>query len=362
MINVKNNIFAFLGSSGSGKDSLAIMLEEEFGVTRLISHTTRIPRKGENNKSYFFVDVDTFNTFDFIEEVEYAGNKYGLSKAEIDDKLKSNDVYTIVNREGVEALKSLYGDQVKCIYIYADMATTRERMIARGDSKEAIEIRLNNAIVDREFENFDIADKVIYNNKDLSSARQSLREFITPTIFVDIDETLFKSIERFVSIYNKMNETDVDYRKVYDYDFAPAIKDLDISKKIAIFNSSMFYKDIECYEGALFAIRRLALSYNIKFLTMGTHENIKYKMKELEWLFPDAEVINLTNVDKSIINYGFRDFIIDDVEDILITSGCPNKILFAPNGEKDYNKSFRGVKCDSWMNIYELLRIPKEEN
>ena len=358
---MKNNIFAFLGSSGSGKDCLASILEEEYGITRLISHATRHPRTGEDGCSYFFVDSDAFDKLDFIEEVEYAGNRYGLSKAEIDSKLQYNDVYTIVNREGVEALKSIYGDQVKCIYVYADMATTKKRMIARGDSKEAIETRLNNAVVERELENFDIADKVIYNNKDLASAKESLREFITPTIFIDIDETLFKSIERFVNIYNKLEGANVDYTKVYDYDFAPAIKDLSFSEKMAIFNSSMFYKDIECYEGALFTIKRLSLYYNIKFLTMGTHENIKYKMKELERIFPDAKVINLTNVDKSIINYGFRDFIIDDVEDILITSGCPNKILFAPNGEKDYNKSFRGVKCDSWMSIYELLSLPKEE-
>ena len=359
---MENKIFILLGASGSGKSELSKVFKE-YEISELISHTTRKKRVGENENVYHFVDKNEFDKVDFIEKVVYSSNHYGLSKDEVEAKLMIGDVFTIMDAVGVSEMKKLYGDRVKVIYVYTPMSELKKRMLTRGDDEVLVDARLNHAVEKGEMNNFDIADLTIYN-MSLEIAKQSLREFITPTIYIDLDEVVFKSVERFVEIYNVLHGKNCNYRKVYDYDFSPAISGLSSIEKTSIFNTGEFYLGCDLYEDCRDVINKLNEVYNIKFLTLGTHCNNKNKISVIENLFPNIPIINQSSKNvvmrKHFINYGFRDILIDDVESNLITSGCPNKLLFAPNGEKAYNRNFRGLKCCSWKDIYNILKIEGE--
>lgn len=158
-------IFVFVGPSGAGKTTLIDGIKNELNIPNLITHTTREKRKGEvNGENYYFVSVEEFNKLDKIEYAEYSGNYYGLSKNEIDNKLKyNNQVLITQEKNGALKTKEVYGDSVKIIYLYVSLETMKRRMKDRGDSEEVISQRINNAINSKEFDNINIADYVLIN-------------------------------------------------------------------------------------------------------------------------------------------------------------------------------------------------------
>jgi hypothetical protein len=100
---------------------------------------------------------------------------------------------------------------------------------------------------------------------------------------------------------------------------------------------------------------------NIKFVTIGNAVNMNNKCKFLNQEFPNIEIIGLIKdnsvMDKSVIKFKHNDIFIDDNEDNLITSNCrsENRILFCNDGEKEWNKNFRGLKADGWEDAYLII-------
>lgn len=110
-------INCIVGASGSGKSSLL----EQLVTPVLVSHTTREKRKNEvEGEDYYFVSEQEFKKLNFIEQVTFAGRRYGLSHKEVHDKLRDNkEVTVIVDIEGYKQLKELYEDQA-VIMFYID--------------------------------------------------------------------------------------------------------------------------------------------------------------------------------------------------------------------------------------------------
>ena len=75
-------MFVLVGPSASGKSTVAQMLVEQLGMKRAVTTTTRKRRRGEPVDAYHFVSKESFSVDDMVESQEYAGNYYGLSKAE----------------------------------------------------------------------------------------------------------------------------------------------------------------------------------------------------------------------------------------------------------------------------------------
>lgn len=160
-------VYILMGPSGSGKTTLGKFLQDS-GIPELISHTTRLPRKGEvDGKTYYFVNDNDFDNLDKIEETDYTGqHRYALAKEELESKFKQYDrVFTIMDRKGAEQIKEKlpYGT-VKVIYIDVSLRQMMERMKKRGDKDEDILIRIDHAQRTNEFQNIEIADYVIENN------------------------------------------------------------------------------------------------------------------------------------------------------------------------------------------------------
>lgn len=135
-------IYIVMGPSGSGKTLVGEYLKEK-GMKELVSHTTRLPRTGEvQGVSYHFVDEITFQQTKKVEASAYAGNWYGVSEKEVEDKTKLGDVFAVIEIHGALAFKKLYGEKVKIFYIASSPRDLRKRMAHRGDTKESIRKRM----------------------------------------------------------------------------------------------------------------------------------------------------------------------------------------------------------------------------
>lgn len=170
-------IYCLLGASGSGKSTLGDYIKKELKIPELISHTTRPKRRGEKQGDpYHFINQKQFFNIKMIERVDYSGNYYGLSQKEVESKLENyNEVFVIIDKEGIRQLKRLYPNYVEVVYIYATLDECLERMSNR--TTEEILERVINIVKDEELDNCDIADYII-RNKDLDKAKKQIRSII----------------------------------------------------------------------------------------------------------------------------------------------------------------------------------------
>lgn len=138
-------LYVFVGSSGSGKNTIA---EKYFGKEKeVVSFTTRKKRPKEiNGIDYYFISEDEVseleNKHQLVEHSIYDGNHYGLSKYSLYNKLNSGDCYAILDFNGYKSVKEILGDSVIGIYIDLDIDTLMSRLKNRNESDEFISKRL----------------------------------------------------------------------------------------------------------------------------------------------------------------------------------------------------------------------------
>lgn len=165
-----NLIYALIGPPSCGKSTIARELTK-YGVSEIISYTTRPPRPGEQDGvDYRFIDKDTFAKTELIEKVTYSGHFYGLGKKEVMSKLEKNPVSVVgVDRNGFDKLKKLLGQRIVSIFILIDEATIIDRVIEQGGNPDAAQERINYAKAAGEFDNWQIADHVVKNTGPLEN-------------------------------------------------------------------------------------------------------------------------------------------------------------------------------------------------
>ena len=130
------------GASASGKTEVAKMLAKKYGITKMITTTTRDLRVGEQNgKDYFFVSKTEFEQMlrkdKFVEHTIYNGNFYGSTK----DQIAPNRC-VVVDPAGLRAYIALNDTSIITFYLDSTEETRHKRMIARGDLPEKIASRL----------------------------------------------------------------------------------------------------------------------------------------------------------------------------------------------------------------------------
>lgn len=146
-----NTLFLFCGKSGSGKTTIADILENKFGYEQLKSYTTRPPRY-ENESGHTFITEEEFDKLkNIVAYTEYNGYRYCATKEQIDEV----SIY-VIDIPGVETLLEKYDTDrpIEIIYFDTTVKTRIERMVDRGDSDTAIVGRLHND------ESFDWKDKL----------------------------------------------------------------------------------------------------------------------------------------------------------------------------------------------------------
>lgn len=132
------------GASASGKTEVAKMLASKYGITKVITTTTRPMRVGEvNGRDYFFVSKDEFEQMirndEFVEFTIYNGNYYGSTKAQIGE----NKVI-VIDPQGLKAYSQLGCQGIVTFFLNAEEATRLYRMLLRGDKESDAVKRIQN--------------------------------------------------------------------------------------------------------------------------------------------------------------------------------------------------------------------------
>lgn len=174
------------GPSGVGKSTLIKMLmtdyPEDFGFS--VSHTTRKPRDGEiNGVHYFFSNLEEMEELikkgEFIENAIYAGNLYGTSKQAVRSVAEKGKICILdVDSQGILSLKKT---DLGCRYIFICPPSVEElerRLVKRGESRENIEKRLNQAKIELEYVKVEGFFDDIIVNQDLEAAYAELEKAI----------------------------------------------------------------------------------------------------------------------------------------------------------------------------------------
>ncbi|ERI11589.1 guanylate kinase [Aneurinibacillus aneurinilyticus] len=146
MFNLKEKefIFVFTGPDGAGRKTIAEMIFRSLDIPHVVSYTTRPKKPMEvEGHDYHFITEEQFHhaakNSEFLEVVVLDGYHYGIKEVDITSLFKEHQsVIMVLNAEGTETIKRLYGDKVVRFFIYADSETVIERQKQRGDSEEDI--------------------------------------------------------------------------------------------------------------------------------------------------------------------------------------------------------------------------------
>ena len=164
------NLFIVAAPSGAGKTTLVrLLLENDPQIGVSISHTTRLPRPGEEDgREYHFIDVPAFlekiARNEFLEWAEVHGNYYGTSKRWIETEMASDrDVLLEIDWQGAQQVRKVFPQAIGIFVLPPSMAILQARLSGRGtDPDEVIARRI--AAARDEMRHVDEFDYVIIND------------------------------------------------------------------------------------------------------------------------------------------------------------------------------------------------------
>ena len=140
------NLFIICGAPGSGKTTVQTYLTKNLGFTKVVTHTTRPKRNGEQDGSdYYFETKETFFDKHYLEYVTYDDNYYGSSFEGLERALNQTKRAVIVlDTQGVLTyLDKLPAKLLTVIFfVLLSKAVQVKRLYARGDKKAKIKQRL----------------------------------------------------------------------------------------------------------------------------------------------------------------------------------------------------------------------------
>lgn len=141
-LSVKN-IFIISGPSGAGEDSVINGVAKLLPIERVITTSTRSPRKGESNGNpYYFISPEEFQKKiargEFVEYAqEYGGEWYGVTREELERVSNSGNIgLWKIEYQGVRTARKLFPGIV-AILITAPLDIMEDRIRRRGNMSEA---------------------------------------------------------------------------------------------------------------------------------------------------------------------------------------------------------------------------------
>jgi guanylate kinase len=173
-------VLVITGPSGVGKGTLIRLLLARFPAMKLsVSATTRDPRPGEvDGVDYHFLSPAEFEEKidgdEFLEWAEYAGNRYGTLRSELERD--AHPLVLEIEVQGARQVRARVGDAVSVFIAPPSEEALRTRLVGRGsDSPEQVERRLETAWT--ELAARDEFDHVIVND-DLDAAVEELSRLV----------------------------------------------------------------------------------------------------------------------------------------------------------------------------------------
>jgi guanylate kinase len=141
------------GPSGVGKGTLIrLLLERCPGLQLSVSATTRQPREGEvNGREYHFLTREDFDARvergEFIEHAEYAGNRYGTLRSELERPARG--IVLEIEIQGARQVRETLPEAYQVFIAPPSLDALRERLEGRAsDTDEQIARRLEVAPVE----------------------------------------------------------------------------------------------------------------------------------------------------------------------------------------------------------------------
>ena len=171
------------GPSGAGKGTLIQLLLPRYPELALaVSATTRAQRPGEENGvHYWFLTREQFQSKidagEFLEYVDYVGNRYGTLRSEI-DRLRAAGKAPLLELETEGALRVKRREELAVTVIVTAPVDELERRLRNRatESSGAIEERI--ATARKQLELQDQFDEVVEND-DRDRAAEALAEIVT---------------------------------------------------------------------------------------------------------------------------------------------------------------------------------------
>ena len=176
---MKGQLFVISAPSGAGKSTIVNALRQRYqDLAYSVSHTTRLPRKGEmDGKDYHFVSRSDFERMieegRFVEWAEVYGNLYGTSFLALEEKLSSgSDILLDVDTQGGENIRNRFQNSVLIFLLPPSMEVLQDRLRKRAtDSEEVINRRMQEAVSD--IRNCSWYDYLIINDDLETAIRES---------------------------------------------------------------------------------------------------------------------------------------------------------------------------------------------
>ena len=171
------------GPSGVGKNSITEKLRDIIGARKVVSHTTRLPRRSEiEDIDYRFVSRQTFDRMiesgAFIEHMLFNGELYGVSRFVMEDEQKVGGITICdLSCEGALAVRNAYAQTSLVFLLPPSQGATRERLRVRGMSEAEITYRLRSD--DDDVRYIKMYDLVVVNHPGrLDECCQIIVEFV----------------------------------------------------------------------------------------------------------------------------------------------------------------------------------------
>lgn len=142
------HVVVITGAPGTGKTTVRNYLTEKYGMEKILTHTTRQKRPGEEDGvDYYFETDSSFFDNHFLEHVKYDDKKYGSSVEGLQKAWQLND-WTVIVLDTKGAISYLQKMPAETLVLYletSDQKRQARRLAQRGDREELIKKRLESS-------------------------------------------------------------------------------------------------------------------------------------------------------------------------------------------------------------------------
>ena len=165
-------VFVITGPSGVGKGTLIRTLRERMPELELsVSATTRAPRPGEQDGvDYHFLDPQEFDrrvvAGEFVEHAEYAGNRYGTLRHELDRRVSAGaPVLLEIDLQGARQVRAALPEAVQVFISPPSFDELRKRLVGRGTDypdkvAERLDLARRELAAEHEFHHVVVNDEI----------------------------------------------------------------------------------------------------------------------------------------------------------------------------------------------------------
>lgn len=130
-------LYFLTAKSGTGKDTMADMLNELLGLRKVKSVTTRA-RRYPTEDVYYYISDEEYDNADLVQHASFSGCRYGATL----DEVNASQLFVICPEGMPELVEKYHERPIVVLYLDSTDSTRRARMKARGDSDESIQKRI----------------------------------------------------------------------------------------------------------------------------------------------------------------------------------------------------------------------------